>query len=382
MDGIAPTLTVVERIADLDPAAWNACAGADNPFVAHEFLHALEASGSATAETGWLPQHLVLTHDNILLGVVPCFLKSHSYGEYVFDHGWAQAYERAGGRYYPKLQVAVPFTPVPGPRLLIRPEFDRAPIAAALIDGLQSLAAAHRASTVHATFLNDRDADAFAAAGWLAREGVQYHWANDGYATFEDFLGALSSAKRKAIRRERRAVAAAGVEIVAVSGDELNSSHWDAFWRFYRSTSDRKWGSPYLTRRFFDRLGETMADRVVLILARRDGRWIGGALNLIGSDTLFGRNWGATEDVPFLHFEACYYKAIEFAIERGLQRVEAGAQGEHKIQRGYLPVKTRSAHYVADPRFRSALESWLEHERDAMDEERAALAALSPFRED
>ncbi|MDB5364088.1 MAG: family N-acetyltransferase [Rhodospirillales bacterium] len=381
MDGLAPTLTIVERVAELDAAAWNACAGADNPFVAHEFLHALEASGSATAETGWLPQHLALTLEGALLGVVPCFLKSHSYGEYVFDHGWAQAYERAGGRYYPKLQVAVPFTPVPGPRLLIRPDLDRAQIAPVLIDGLQALAAAHRASSVHATFLAADDAASFTAAGWLAREGVQYHWTNDGYATFDDFLGALSSSKRKAIRRERRAVAEAGVELVAVTGDEISSSHWDAFWRFYRATSDRKWGSPYLTRRFFDRLGESMADRVVLILARRNGRWIGGALNLLGSHTLFGRNWGATEDVPFLHFEACYYRAIEFAIEHGLKRVEAGAQGEHKIQRGYLPVKTRSAHWVADPRFRDALESWLEHERDAMHDERTALATLSPFRE-
>jgi predicted N-acyltransferase len=380
VDGLAPTLTVVERIEDLDAAAWNACAGADNPFVSHEFLHALEASGSATADTGWLPQHLALTLDDTLLGVVPCYLKSHSYGEYVFDHGWAQAYERAGGRYYPKLQVAVPFTPVPGPRLLVRPDASYAQVAPALIDGLQALAAAHRVSTVHATFLKQDDADAFAAAGWLAREGVQYHWQNDGYATFDDFLGALSSSKRKAIRRERRAVAEAGVELVVVTGDELNKAHWDAFWRFYRHTSDRKWGSPYLTRRFFDRLGETMADRVVLIMARRDGRWIGGALNLLGSDTLFGRNWGATEHVDFLHFEACYYRAIEFAIERGLQRVEAGAQGEHKIQRGYLPVKTQSAHFVADPRFRSALDSWLAQERAAMEQEREALATLSPFR--
>jgi uncharacterized protein len=384
MDGRAPTLTVVQRIADLDAAAWNACAGPTNPFVAHEFLRALEESGSATAKTGWLPQHLALEQDGVLLGVVPCWLKSHSFGEYVFDHGWAQAYERAGGRYYPKLQVGVPFTPVPGPRLLVRPDVERAPVAAALIDGLRALAAAHRVSSVHATFLDEQDAASFDAAGWLARDGVQYHWTNENYGSFDDFLAALSASKRKAIRRERRAVDEAGVELVAVTGDALHASHWDAFWRFYRHTSDRKWGSPYLTRRFFDQLGATMADRVVLILARRrageGARWIGGALNLLGSDTLFGRNWGATEDVPFLHFEACYYRAIEFAIERGLKRVEAGAQGEHKIQRGYLPVKTRSAHWIADPQFRDALAAWLDHERDAMEEERAALATLSPFK--
>jgi uncharacterized protein len=375
------TVRVVERLAAVPAAAWDACAGSDHPFVSHAFLDALEESRSATQETGWLPQHLLLEDAaGRLIGAVPLYLKSHSYGEYVFDHGWAAAYERAGGKYYPKLQCAVPFTPVTGPRLLLRPD---APNNAAelLIAALVEVARRHKVSSLHVTFPSFAQWEQFGAAGFLQRVGRQFHWENEGYHSFEDFLGALNARKRKQIRRERRDAIADGIAIETLTGAAITKQHWDVFFRFYRSTSDRKWGSPYLTRPFFDLLSARMADRVVLILAKRGGRYVAGALNLLGSDTLYGRNWGCSVDVPFLHFELCYYRAIDFAIEHGLQRVEAGAQGEHKIQRGYLPQPTYSAHWIRDPGFARAVADFLVRERAAVENEMAALEeGLSPFR--
>jgi hypothetical protein len=373
---------LASSIAGVPAAEWDACAGAANPFLSHAFLEALEASGSVGGRTGWQPAHLLLEDaGGRLLGAVPLYLKSHSWGEYVFDQGWAEAWERAGGRYYPKLQAAVPFTPVPGPRLLSRPGADapatRAALARALIAAAQQL----EVSSAHVTFAAPEDIEALSAAGFLTRTGVQFHWENQGYSSFEDFLGALSSRKRKAIRKERACVAEAGVSLCALTGPEITSKHWDAFFRFYISTSDRKWGSPYLTRDFFDRLGAALGDKVVLVVAARNGKPIAGALNLRGADTLYGRNWGCSADVPFLHFEACYYQAIEYAIAHGLARVEAGAQGEHKIQRGYLPIETSSAHWIADTGFRKAVADFLKRERAAMKREITALAELSPYRD-
>jgi predicted N-acyltransferase len=375
------TVKVVQRLAEVPAGDWDACAGADNPFLAHAFLEALEASGSATAETGWLPQHLVIEDERgRLLGAVPLYLKSHSYGEYVFDWGWASAYERAGGSYYPKLQCSVPFTPVTGPRLLLRPEAGAA-VADALIAAMLELARRHKVSSLHVTFPTRGEWQRLGAAGFLQRVGQQFHWQNAGYASFDDFLAALNSRKRKQIRRERRAALQGGIEIETLTGSAIRGEHWDAFFRFYRSTSDRKWGEAYLTRGFFDLIGARMAERVVLILARKGGRYVAGALNLVGGDTLYGRNWGCHGDFPFLHFEACYYQAIDFAIAHGLARVEAGAQGQHKIQRGYLPVETYSAHWIRDPGFARAVADFLVRERHALESEMAQLEeALSPFR--
>jgi predicted N-acyltransferase len=374
------TVRVVERLAEVDAASWDACAGDENPFLSHAFLEALEASGSATAKTGWLPQHLVLEDAaGRLLGAVPLYLKSHSYGEYVFDHGWASAYERAGGDYYPKLLAAVPFTPVTGRRLLLAPE---APANAAeiLIAALVEVARRHKVSSLHVTFPTEIEWRKLGAAGFLQRIGRQFHWENQGYRDFEDFLGALSSRKRKQIRRERRD-AAQGLEIESLTGKAIETRHWDAFFRFYMSTSDRKWGSAYLNRKFFDLLGERMADKVVLVMAKKGERYVAGALNLRGRDTLYGRNWGCLGDFPFLHFEACYYRAIDFAIAHGLKRVEAGAQGQHKIQRGYLPVPTYSAHWIRDRNFARAVEDFLVRERRAVEQEMEQLGEeLSPFR--
>ncbi|GIL00091.1 MAG: hypothetical protein BroJett029_42990 [Alphaproteobacteria bacterium] len=374
-------LKLVGRIADLDAGAWDACAGDDNPFVSHAFLKALEDSGSVGERTGWLPRHLVLEDESgALAGAAPMYVKGHSYGEYVFDHGWAAAYERAGGRYYPKLLVAVPFTPVPGPRLLVRsgPEAEtaRATLAAGLVAAAEQLGV----SSLHVTFAREADAAVLEAAGLMLRRGLQYHWHNPGYGSFDDFLAALSSRKRKAIRKERQAVADQGIRLLPLTGSDIRPVHWDAFFRFYMDTGGRKWGRPYLTREFFDLIGAGLADRILLVMAEQDGRLIGGALNLIGGDALYGRNWGCIGDFPFLHFEACYYQAIEFAIARGLARVEAGAQGEHKIQRGYLPVETVSAHWVADPNFAAAVADFLKRETRAVREEGEALAEFSPFR--
>jgi len=381
-DGGGPArIRVLESLAEVPAAAWDACAGADNPFLSHAFLEALEASGSATAKTGWLPQHvLVEDADGRLLAAAPLYLKSHSQGEYVFDHGWAQAYERAGGSYYPKLQAAVPFTPVTGPRLLVCP--DAPPDTAdTLTAALVEVARVHKVSSLHVTFPTREDWERLGAAGFLQRSGQQYHWENRGYATFEDFLAALNSRKRKQIRRERRDALAGGLEIETLTGSALEPRQWDAFYRFYRATTDHRWGGAYLTRAFFDLLHQRLADRVVLMMARQGKRYVAGALNLLGSDTLYGRNWGAIGDYPFLHFEVCYYRALDFAIERGLARVEAGAQGTHKIQRGYLPTPTYSAHWVRDRGFARAIENFLEREREAVAAEMDELTQeLSPFR--
>ncbi len=370
------TLRVGESVSSFDAAAWDACAGDANPFVSHAFLSALEDSGSAVARTGWQPLPIAFDEaDGTLAGVAPAYAKSHSQGEYVFDHSWADAWERAGGRYYPKLLIASPFSPVPGPRLLAR-----APEAArALIAGAEALVDRHAMSGAHANFVADDQLQLFRDAGWLIREGTQFHWANRGYAVFDDFLGDLASRKRKAIRKER-AAAVEGLDIVHLSGSDLTEAHWDAFWYFYQDTGSRKWGRPYLTRSFFSMLGERMADKVLLMLALRDGKPVAGALNLIGADTLYGRYWGCREDVPFLHFELCYYQAIDAAIARGLSRVEAGAQGEHKLARGYVPVPTWSAHYIPDPGFRSAIADFLARERRAVEENMAFLGEMTPFK--
>ena len=382
-DSPAVTLRVETDITAVAAADWDTCAGAENPFVSHAFLAALEESGSANGKTGWLPQHLIMeSEDRRIIGVVPAYVKSHSYGEYVFDHGWAQAIERAGGRYYPKLQVSVPFTPATGPRLLTAPGPDEDAVRQTLVAGLKAVAGNRDLSSVHATFLESQDREAFEDAGWLIRLGCQYHWNNAGYATFDDFLGALSSRKRKDIRKERQQIAASEIEMVTLTGGELEPEHWDAFYRFYIDTSDRKWGSPYLTRDFFHRIGRTMADHIVLVLARHHGQWVAGALNLLGSDTLYGRNWGCGADFRFLHFETCYYQAIDFAIANGLKRVEAGAQGEHKIQRGYLPVRMESAHWIAHSGLRDAIAHFLDRETVAMQEQIAMLSEHSPFRKE
>jgi len=377
----ALTLTLHARIADIAAAEWDACAGEDNPFVGHAFLSALEDSGSAGARTGWLPQHAALRDGaGRLLAVAPMYAKSHSYGEYVFDHGWAHAFERAGGEYYPKLQVAVPFSPVPGPRLLRRPD---AGIAAdALGRALVQACGELGLSSVHVTFCREAEWAALGGAGWLRRLGVQFHWENDGYRDFEDFLGALSSRKRKTLRRERRDANAAGLTFLTLRGEEIRPRYWDAFYRFYTATVDRKWGSAYLTRRFFPLLSERLGERVVLMLAEDRGTPVAAALNLAGSDALYGRNWGCRGEWPFLHFELCYYRAIDYAIAHGLKRVEAGAQGEHKIQRGYLPKPTFSAHWIEHAGLRRAIDAFLREERPEMRERMQRLATLSPFRRD
>ena len=378
------TAAVIDRIAAVPAAQWDACAnggpdGAENPFLRHAFLKALEDSGSVGRKAGWLPQHLILTDEaGALQAAVPMYVKGHSQGEYIFDHGWADAFERAGGQYYPKLQVAVPFTPVPGPRLLVRD--GDADVRGALIGALRSVAEQSQMSSLHVTFCLEEEAAALGEAGFLHRIGVQYHFANPGYESFDDFLGALSSRKRKAIRKERAAIEDYGLTIRALSGADLKPEHWDAFFAFYMDTGDRKWGRPYLTRKFFDLLGESMADHVVLMLAEKDGQPVAGALNLRGSDCLYGRNWGCLEDYRFLHFELCYYQAIDYAIEHRLARVEAGAQGEHKIQRGYLPVETHSSHWIANSSFRAAVADFLERERRVIRQEIAGLAEYSPFR--
>jgi predicted N-acyltransferase len=318
--------------------------------------------------------------DGAIAGIVPCYLKSHSQGEYVFDRGWADAYERAGGRYYPKLQASVPFTPAAGPRLLIRGGMDREPIAAALASGLVALCGVTKASSVHVTFARETEAKLLAAQGFLQRTDQQFHWRNEGYGSFEDFLGSLNSRHRKAIKRERRDALANGITIHALTGSDITEDAWDAFFAFYMETGSRKWGRPYLTRAFFSLIGETMAKDVLLVMARRNGRWIAGAINFVGSDTLFGRNWGAIEHHPFLHFEVCYYQAIDFAIGRGLKTVEAGAQGEHKLARGYLPQTTYSAHYIADPDLRRAISDYLKRERAYVAEAARELTDAAPFR--
>ncbi len=381
-DGQEPiAVKILENIGAIEKAEWDACAGTDNPFVSYTFLRALEDSGSVGKESGWLPQHLAIEDEQgHLLGAVPLYLKSHSQGEYVFDWGWADAYERAGGRYYPKLQAAVPFSPVAGPRLLVRPGETASTIRSALTAGLIEVATRYGVSSLHVTFATEAEADFLEAADFLIRHGHQFHWQNDGYESFDDFLASLSSRKRKNIRKERQKVAESGIQIDTLTGGDILPHHWDEFHRFYVNTYDRKWGYPYLTRDFFALLGDQMADSVALIRAEADGRAIAGALNLIGADALYGRNWGSAGAYRFLHFEACYYRAIDFAIERGLKTVEAGTQGPHKIQRGYLPQRTYSAHWIRDQGFRDAVADYLAQERRAEAGEIVALDELSPFR--
>jgi predicted N-acyltransferase len=384
MNDVSGTVTVRVHaaIAEIAAADWDACAGDANPTVSHAFLNAMEESGSTTRRTGWMPQHLSLAGaDGEVAGVVPLYAKTHSYGEYVFDYGWADAYERAGGRYYPKLLSAVPFTPVPGPRLLLRPG---APAAARehLLAGMVEFTKQRQISSLHVNFPDPADAEALTEAGFLQRLGQQFHWINDRYRDFDDFLAALNSRKRKAVKKERREALARGLEIEVLTGSDLRPRHWDAFFEFYLATSDRKWGSAYLNRRFFAMIGERMPQKLVLVMARRGGNYVAGAFNLLGKDTIYGRNWGSYGDYKFLHFECCYYQAIEFAITHGLKRVEAGAQGPHKIQRGYLPVPTYSAHWIPDPAFRRAVAQFLMRERQMIEHKMEGLAEFSPFRQE
>ena len=364
------------------PTEWDTCAGADNPFVSHAFLSALEESQSVSARTGWLAQHVSLhAPDGTLAAVCPAYLKGHSWGEYVFDQGWARALEAAGGSYYPKLQIAVPFTPAPGPRLLVHPN---APpeTATVLADALRQICGQLQLSSAHVTFCTTQNSTTLSQRGWLPRLGMQYHWHNNGYQTFDDFLAALSSRKRKVLKRERRDANAAGLTFETLRGADITPADWDAFYQFYQNTIDRKWGSAYLTRSFFSLLSEKLGERVVLMVARHGHQPVAAALNLVGTDTLYGRNWGCVGTWPFLHFELCYYRAIEFAIANGLKRVEAGAQGEHKIQRGYTPSLTHSAHWIENPSFRASVAAFLEQERSAIQQEAQALTALSPYKQE
>ncbi|MBX7460088.1 GNAT family N-acetyltransferase [Qipengyuania huizhouensis] len=375
MNGEGLAARIAASVGSIDAAAWNALAG-DNPFVSHEFLTALEDSGSVGPGTGWQPVPLAISSgDGPPLAAMPAYAKGHSQGEYVFDHSWADAYERAGGSYYPKLQIAVPFTPATGPRLLLS---DPA-LAPPLLSAAEQLCLQNRFSSAHATFIEPDQVPLFEASGWLLRSDIQFHWINQGFGSFDDFLATLTSRKRKDLRKER-AAAQAGLEIVRLTGDAIRSEHWDAFWHFYQDTGARKWGQPYLTRAAFDLLGERMGEKIVLVLALEDGEPIAGALNFIGAEAIYGRYWGCTKQVRFLHFELCYYQAIDLAIERGLSRVEAGAQGGHKLARGYEPVETVSAHWIADPGFRAAVADFLERERQGVAADRNYLESRTPFR--
>jgi len=386
------TLTACSDITEIGQDAWDACANPASsihlseqvpfdPFVSYSFLHALEESHSAVAETGWAPYHLLLEDDaGRAAGVVPMYLKSHSQGEYVFDYSWADAFERAGGKYYPKLQIAVPFTPATGRRLLVSDSADAESIQEYLLGGVTQVAEKLGVSSVHITYAEKAQWQKMGSLGFLQRTHQQFHWQNQGFATFDDFLAALSSKKRKNIKRERKAALEGGVEIERLTGEDIEEHHWDAFYRFYIDTGGRKWGSPYLTREFFSQIGESMADSILLIMCKREGRYVAGAINFIGGECLFGRNWGCIEDHPFLHFEVCYYQAIEYAIENGLSRVEAGAQGQHKLARGYLPTHTYSAHWIVNESFREAISNFLNQENRYIDEEIEYLDEHSPFR--
>ena len=394
------TVRVATSLKTIPPQAWDACANPhalmpaltdeaplaqdrDNPFVSHAFLSALEASGCIGGRTGWSPAYLLVENgEGALLACAPSFLKSHSQGEYVFDHAWADAYERAGGRYYPKIQVAAPFTPATGPRLLVADGPQAEAARETLIAGLAALCGQAGASSVHVTFAQEPDFAALLANGYLERHDLQFHWRNEGFASYDDFLATLASRKRKALKRERRDALAAGITVEVLSGAALTEAVWDDFHGFYEDTGSRKWGRPYLNRAFFSEIGARMGDRIVLVMARRAGRYIAGAINFRGGNTLYGRNWGCVEQHPFLHFELCYHQAIDYAIAHGLVRVEAGAQGEHKLARGYRPVITRSAHYLADPGLRRAVAAYLGNERAHIAAAQAALASESPFRKD
>lgn len=371
------TARVAKAVADIAEADWDRLAGSDNPFTSHTFLKLLEDSGSVGGRSGWSPLPITIEGaDGHPAAILPAYLKSHSQGEYVFDHSWADAWQRAGGNYYPKLQISVPFTPATGPRLLMG---DNADLALPLLRAAEQLCETNGLSSAHATFIEPAQLPHFEAAGWLLRSDIQFHWENRDYASFEEFLGALSSRKRKDIRKER-AAAQEGLEIRHLSGADIRPEHWDAFWVFYQDTGMRKWGRPYLTREAFTLIGERMADRVLLVMAFDEGRAIAGALNFIGSSALYGRYWGAVESRPFLHFELCYYQAIDAAIARGLQRVEAGAQGGHKLARGYEPVQTWSAHWIADPGFRAAVEDFLARERAGVAADQLYLSERAPFK--
>ncbi len=382
------TISFIQSLDEVSPAAWNDCAGADNPFVSYEFLSALDHSGSVGGDTGWMPYHMLVQASPpgdtpVIKACMPLYLKNHSYGEYVFDHGWADAFERAGGRYYPKLQASVPFTPATGPRFLVNPSGipeERSLLKAALADGLVQITEKMGLSSAHVTFLTTEDAAVAEAENFLVRHDQQFHWHNDNYSSFDHFLGQLSSRKRKQIRKERKTVAASDIEIETLTGNDITEHHWDAFFRFYMDTGARKWGQPYLTREFFSEISRTLSDRIVLFMCTRNGREIAAALNFLGSDTIFGRQWGCIEDHPCLHFEACYYRAIDYAIEHGLKTVEAGAQGPHKLARGYQPVKTNSVHYIANPSFRDAVARFLEDERRGVSAEIDYLAGKTPFK--
>jgi predicted N-acyltransferase len=381
MDDGALHLEIADAISTVSAVAWNQLAGTGNPFVSHAFLAALEDGGAVGGESGWTPMHLLLRGaDGALVGAMPLYLKTHSYGEYVFDHGWANAFERAGGSYYPKLLSAVPFTPATGPRLLVRDS--RPELRQALARGLAALVRQNGLSSAHINFLEAEDAAALGAAGWLVRHGIQFHWHNRNYKDFDGFLASLSSRKRKSIRKERAAVANAGVRMLQVTGAAITERHIDDFYRFYLSTIDRKWGGAYLTRAVFAQLRQTMADRMLLVMAELDGHIIGGALNFIGEDALYGRNWGADTDIPYLHFEACYYQAIDYAIRHGLARVEAGAQGFHKVQRGYMPVTTYSVHHIEHEGLRDAVARFLASETRSLAHETALIAKDGPFKAD
>ena len=413
MADIELRIRLAESLAEVPAAAWDACAAGapkgtegmaaavklthednsspdlstrgqpSNPFISHDFLSSLEASHSVGARSGWQPRHLLAEDaSGTLLGCAPCYVKSHSRGEYVFDHGWAEAFEHAGGDYYPKLQVAVPFTPVTGPRLLARPGPLAEAVRGGLADALAEITQSNDLSSAHVTFLTEPEWRLLGERGFLQRNDQQFHWENAGYATFDGFLAALSSRKRKTIRRERKEALPPGIEVRWLTGSDLTEEVWDAFFAFYMETGSRKWGRPYLTREFFSIVGEKMGDRILLVMARRAGRWIAGAINFLGADTIYGRNWGATEHHPFLHFEICYYQAIDYAIQHKLKWVEAGAQGEHKLARGYLPKTTYSAHFIANPALRRAIAEYLARERAYVEAARGELAAAAPFRKD
>ena len=386
MTAAAIDVTTLSAITDIAAADWDACACPEaavgrpiDPFTTHRFLAALESSGSVGPGTGWQPRHLIARTNSKIIGTAPLYVKSHSQGEYIFDHGWAEAWERAGGRYYPKLQIAVPFTPITGRRFLTLPGCeDRG--RATLMEAAVKITAQAGLSSLHITFCTADEAEAGEKLGLLPRLTQQFHWENHGYSTFDDFLGQLASRKRKALRKERSTAQGFGGTIRRLTGDQIRPEHWDAFWIFYQDTGSRKWGQPYLTRAFFDAVHDHMRDDIMLVIAEREGRPIAGALNFIGRDTLYGRYWGAIEDHPCLHFEACYYQAIDYAIDHGLARVEAGAQGEHKLARGYLPSEIHSLHWIANPAFRDAVARYLLAERAAMGAEIAQLADFGPFR--
>ena len=386
MDQATIEVTMLPDLGAIAPEEWDACACPEaatgrpqDPFTTHRFLLALERSGSVGPNTGWEAHHLVARAEGRTIAVMPLYAKSHSQGEYIFDHGWADAFERAGGAYYPKLQSAVPFTPATGRRFLTRPGWEDVG-RAALVQAMVQIAAENGLSSAHVTFCTAEEAEAGEEMGLLHRISQQFHWENAGYEDFDAFLNALASRKRKAIRRERRGAGEFGGRIRSLSGEAILPEHWDAFWAFYQDTGSRKWGRPYLTRAFFDEVQKTMRDDVLLVLAEREGRPVAGALNFIGRDTLYGRYWGAIEDHPFLHFECCYYQAIDYAIANGLARVEAGAQGEHKLARGYMPVECHSLHWIAEPSFRTAVARYLEAEAQAVGNDIEVLTDYGPFR--